>query len=120
MDKFHVICTVCPLSCEVQLDIDPNTQDVKKVSYNRCPKGKDYAIKEFIAPERTLTTTVPITGGIHPLVPVRTDRPIPKPLLHDAMKLTAQVRLTAPVKMGDVVIENILDTGANLVTTRNM
>ena len=120
MDKFHVVCTVCPLSCEVQLDIDPSTEEVTKVSYNRCPKGKDYAIKEFKSPERTLTTTVAITGGIHPLIPVRTDRPIPKPLLHEAMKQTAHVQVTAPIKMGAVVIENILGTGANLVTTRDM
>jgi len=120
LDKAFYVCTICPLSCEVQLDIEPESKEIRKISHNRCPKGKDYAIKEFTSPERTLTTTVAIEGGIHPLIPVRTDRPIPKPLMHDIMKVSARVRVKSPIKMGDIVVENVLDTGANIIASRNM
>lgn len=119
MDKL-VVCTVCPMSCEVKLTIDEKTNDIVKVENNRCPRGKNYAEKEFYAPERTLTTTVKVDGGVHPLVPVRTDKPIPKERMLEVMEETARVRVTAPLKMGDIIVEDILGTGANLVASRDI
>ena len=54
--------------------------------------------KEHTAPERTLTTTVHIEGSVLPLLPVRTDKPIPKELLLEAMQKTADIIVKAPVK----------------------
>ncbi|MGI6150036.1 MAG: DUF1667 domain-containing protein [Limnochordia bacterium] len=114
-----IICTVCPMSCNVTLELDDNGEIIS-VSGNRCPRGKTYSIKEHTAPERTLTTTVRAVGGVHPLLPVRTDKPIPKGLLLQAMKETAKITVKAPVKMGDVIVENFLNTGANLVASRDL
>lgn len=73
----RITCTVCPLSCEVVLEIGENGE-ILSLTGNKCARGKTYATKEHTAPERTLTTTVKIKGGVHPLLPVRTDQPIPK------------------------------------------
>jgi CxxC motif-containing protein len=114
-----LVCTVCPMSCNVSLELDENGQIIS-VSGNRCPRGKTYAIKEHTAPERTLTTTVRAVGGVHPLLPVRTDKPIPKGLLLKAREETAELTINAPVKMGDVIIPDFLGTGANLVASRDL
>jgi len=119
MEKL-IVCTVCPMSCEVKLTIDEATNEVIKVEGNKCPRGKKYALKEFTAPERTLTSTVKIINGVHPLLPVRTDKPIPKGQLFAVMELTKEFQATAPVQVGDVLIENILNTGANLIASRNI
>ena len=36
------------------------------------------------------------------------------------MKQLAKIQLEAPVKLGDIVIENILDTGVDIITTRDL
>ncbi len=114
-----VICTVCPLSCEVELTISA-TNEIEKIMHNRCPRGKSYATTEHIAPRRTLTTTVHIEGAIHSMLPVRTYEPIPKELLHQVMQETANINVTSPIKMGDIIVRDILGTGVNLIATRSM
>ncbi|HPT82844.1 MAG TPA: DUF1667 domain-containing protein [Limnochordia bacterium] len=114
-----ITCTVCPLSCQVVLELGPRGE-ILSLTGNRCARGKSYATKEHTAPERTLTTTVKIRGGVHPLLPVRTDRPIPKDKLREAMRATAELEVEAPVKMGDVLVENFLGLGVNLIATRNL
>lgn len=118
MHKSYV-CTVCPMSCNVSLELNENNEIIS-LTGNRCPRGKTYVTKEHTAPERTLTTTVKAIGGVHPLLPVRTDKPIPKGMLLDAMKATADITIKAPVKMGQVIVENFLETGANLVASRDI
>ena len=66
---------------------------------------------------RTVTTTAAIIGG--GVVPVKTDRVIPKELMFECMKEINKARVSPEAKLGDVVIEDILGTGANVVTTRN-
>lgn len=115
----NITCTVCPLSCNVVLEIGENGE-ILSLTGNRCPRGKVYATKEHTAPERTLTTTVRVKGGVHPLLPVRTDQPIPKGKLREAMLATADLLAEAPVKMGDVIVENFLGLGVNLVASRDL
>ena len=115
----RITCTVCPLSCEVVLEIGENNE-ILSLTGNKCARGKTYATKEHTAPERTLTTTVRIKGGVHPLLPVRTDQPIPKQKLREAMLATADLVEEAPVIMGDVVVENFLGLGVNLIATRDL
>ena len=83
-----------------------------------CKRGLVYAETECTAPMRTLTTTAPVMGG--GVVPVKTDRTIPKELMFEAMKVVNEARVSPDAKLGDIVIENILGTGANIVTTRNV
>ena len=71
-------------------------------------------------PTRVLTTTVAIEGGAHGRMPVRTEQPIPKGKLFEAVEALRQVRLTSPVHCGDVVLENILGTGVNVIASRDL
>lgn len=110
-----LICIVCPKGCH--LTVSPEKGEV---TGNACPRGKEYGLMELTNPTRVITTTVQIDGAIHPRLPVKTSQPIPKGKMLEIMALIGQAKVTAPVKIGDVIIENILGTGADIVACRNM
>ena len=49
-----------------------------------------------------------------------TSSPIPKGMIFNVMKEIDKVRAKAPVKIGDVLIPNVLGTGSDIVATRNI
>lgn len=112
----ELICIVCPRGCHLKVDVENDYA----VTGNACLRGEQYGKKELQNPTRTLTSTVVIKGASLPRLPVKTDREIPKDLLTAAMKLLGSIVVQAPVQMGDVLYENLLDTGANLVATRSL
>ena len=78
------------------------------------------AINELTNPTRVIPTTVVIKNGMLPRLPVKTAEPIPKGRIFEAMAAIDQVVVEAPIKIGDVVIENLLGLGINVVSTKNM
>ncbi|MGL4730604.1 MAG: DUF1667 domain-containing protein [Clostridium sp.] len=112
----ELICIVCPRGCHLSVDIDNDY----KVTGNLCPRGAEYGVKELTAPTRVVTSTVKVKGGIHKRLPVKTSTAIPKELNVKCMELLNDLEVEAPIKVGDVIVENILETGANLIATRNM
>jgi len=111
-----LICILCPKGCHLEID----EANGIKVSGNGCPRGARYGEKEVTAPVRTITSTVKIAGAPYARCPVKTDGAIPKNLIPDIMKLLDKVELMAPVHCGDIVVENVFNTGANIVVTRSM
>ena len=91
-----------------------------KVEKASCKQGEEYARKEFTDPRRMVASTVKVKGGLHPLVPVYTASPIPKPKIKDALGELRKVELQAPVTGGDIVLENIVGTGINIIASRDM
>ena len=116
MEKKYLTCIVCPKGCEIEVRLEG--KEVVSVIGNVCKRGEAYARTEFTAPMRTLTTTAPIEGG--GVVPCKTDKPVPKELLFDCMKAVNALRVPRETKTGDVLLENILGTGADLVATENV
>ena len=112
----NLIYIVCPKGCHLAVDEDNNYE----VTGFGCARGVDYGKKELTNPTRVITSTVKIAGGIHKRLPVKTDKDIPKGMIQDAMKLLDSVELTAPVKVGDVVVPDICGTGAAWVASRDM
>ena len=90
------------------------------VTGNSCPRGAEYGRQEISDPRRSVTSTVLIEGAMYRRLPVRTDRTVPKADMDKVMDAIKQVRLSAPVKRGDVIIENVAGTGANLIATKDM
>ena len=66
---------------------------------------------------RILTSTVKVSSSNVPLVAVRTNKPIPKELLFRGMEEVRKIEAVFPVERGDVIIPNILDTGADIIAT---
>ena len=114
MEKFTKICINCPAGCH--LEIEKEGEKIT-VTGNTCPRGDEYARKECTAPERTVTGTVRVAGGAVPVVSVRTSRPIPKEKVLELAQLMARIRVQAPVRPGDVVAANVLETGSDLLAT---
>ncbi|HOO26101.1 MAG TPA: DUF1667 domain-containing protein [Clostridiales bacterium] len=112
----EMICVSCPIGCSLKVEIAQDGS-VANVEGNQCNRGHTYAVDEITRPMRMLTTTVAVEGGKCPLVPVRSAGPIPKDLLLQSMKVVNSTKVKAPVKLGDVVIKNILKTGVDLIAT---
>lgn len=109
-------CIVCPRGCD--LTIIKNEDGTLNVTGNACPRGVQYAIDECTHPMRTLTSTARTErGGV---IAVKTDRTIPKELLFDAMKEVNHATVKLPARIGDIVIQNLLGTEANVIVTANM
>jgi len=115
--KNELICIVCPMGCRLKIE---GTAEEPVITGNKCKRGIAYVKEELTNPTRMICSTVRIKGGIHKVVPVKTDRAIPEKYKFEIMKLINKVDLTSPVNMGDKVLENVFDTGVNVVVTRNM
>ena len=112
-----IICIECPIGCSLTIDVEEGK--VVSVSGNKCPKGKPYAISEIENPQRILTSTVKTHGLALKMVSVRTDKPIPKEKIFAAIKKIKETTLSKPLYAGDIIISNLLDTGVNLIATRD-
>ena len=110
----NLICIVCPRGCHLSVDDDLN------VTGNGCKRGVEYAKRELTHPTRMVTSTVKIEGSIEVRLPVVTKDPIPKEKIFDVMKEINKVSIKAPVKIGDVIIENVLGLNSNIIATRNI
>ena len=118
MEKRELTCIGCPMGCQITVELENG--EVLSVKGNTCPIGDNYARKEVIHPERTVTSTVVVDGGDKPRCSVKTAGNIPKDKIDECMKVIDAVRVKAPVKIGDVIIDNVLGTGVNVVATRNV
>jgi len=116
--EVQLICTACPQGCTLTALIENG--EVIKITGNNCKKGLDYGIAEMTDPRRMVATTVKVKNGFHPLLPVYTERPVPKPLIPQVLAEIRKVEVTAPVKMKSVILENVLGTGINVLASRDM
>ena len=111
-------CIVCPTGCEIQVKND-SKGEITFDGY-ACKRGLEYAQQEYYEPKRILTTTMRVENGFLPLIPVRTNKPISKDKLIDALKEIAIKKINAPIKAGDILIENILGLEANIIASRDL
>ncbi len=114
MKKTHT-CIECPIGCSLCVDIE-NCR-VVNVSGNKCPRGAEYARAEAENPMRILTSSVLAEGLPVKMVAVRTDKPIPKAKMMEAMAEVKKARVRKPVKSGEVIIPDLLGLGANLIAS---
>jgi len=120
MKEKEIVCILCPLGCKMQVSEKIDEPGELKVRSIQCKKGKDYAYEEYYNPTRTLTSTVAIHNTPLPRLPVKTSKPLPKNLVYEAMEEINKVEIQGPVKMGDIIIKNLLDTDINIVATRSL
>ncbi len=117
MEKI-ITCTVCPVGCEIT--VTGSDGKVEKISGHACKRGVPFATDEFLLPKRILTSTVRLAGSDEPLLPVRSDKPIPKDKLFACMEEVKNVQVEAPIQMGDIIIADVLALGCNMIATRSV
>ena len=112
--KTSLTCIECPIGCQIEVEVE-NGRPVSITGYS-CPRGKAYAESEVICPRRVVTSTVKATDGT--LVPVKTERPVKKSDIFAVMQKINKATVTLPVKIGDIVVENISED-VHLIATGN-
>ena len=117
-EKKHFVCVVCPIGCEI--DVVHDGGKIISTEGNKCEKSEEFVTQELIEPMRILTTTVRIQGSRWPVIPVRTDKAVPKRMFPRIMKELRRIKLRPPVNMLDLVVRDVLHTGVNVVATRTM
>ena len=118
MERKELICIGCPLGCNLTVEMEGG--QVLSVNGNTCKRGDDYARKELTDPRRIVTSTVPVAGGNLPVVSVKTASDIPKGKIRECLCALKGVTLTAPVQIGDVIVENVADTGVDVIATKSI
>jgi len=113
-----ITCTTCPIGCEMEVEHEGKV--FIKVTGHTCKLGEHYAENEIVNPRRTLTSTVIVNGADIKLLPVKTSKPVEKDKLFEGMNIINNIKINAPVKMGDVLYENFTESGINLVAGRDV
>lgn len=111
----ELICIVCPRGCHLKVDTE-----LEIVTGNSCKRGEIYGLNEVKNPTRIVTSTVKIDGCDNMVIPVKTEEPIPKGMIFDVMKEINKASIKLPIKVGDVIIENVLGTGVNIVSAKTV
>ena len=112
-----MICINCPKGCE--LDVEKAADGTITVKGNACPRGAGYALSEITNPTRMVTGLVRVAGVRKPL-PVKTKTAIPKGKIDAVLFAMHQTTVQLPVKIGDVIIPDVAETGIDVVATANM
>ena len=113
------ICIRCPQGCEITTTLD-GYGAITNITGNSCKLGPEYVKQETSDPRRTLTTTVMVDGGVHPLCPVWTEKPVPKDRVLELAAALRNIKLKAPVDINQIILENALGTGINVIASRSI
>ena len=120
MKKENLICILCPNGCELEAELeDAGGIRVTAVRGALCPRGSRWATLELEHPVRTVTTSVLCSGGILPLVSVKTDRAIPLGRVRDIMRELSDCRVEAPVFIGDLIALDPCGIECRVIATRH-
>lgn len=112
MKTVELVCVECPVGCALKVRVE-NGKAVS-VEGNSCLRGKLYGETEVVSPMRTVTSTVRANNG--KMVSVKTEKPVKKEDVFYVMEKIKKASCVIPCRVGDIVIENIVD-GVNLIAT---
>ena len=115
--KREITCIVCPKGCQMLVS---NIDGQYIVEGKSCIRGAKYGVDEVTSPKRMITSTVRLEGAYLNMLPVKTSVSVPKDLVFEIMNILSTIKITAPVKVGDIIVKNILDTGVDIVSTKTI
>jgi CxxC motif-containing protein len=110
----ELICIVCPKGCHLRVDENLN------VTGQGCPRGIVYGKAEMLNPTRLLSSTIKLHSASMTRLPVVTSGEIPKGKIFDVMSVINSLEISAPVKIHQVIVKNILGLNVDLVATRSV
>ena len=120
MREVTMCCTTCPPGCALTVTID-DKGNIASVQGNNCHRGEIFAQGEWTDPVRTLTSTVfVVLNGKEHLIPVKTQKPISKKKMNQAMEEINSLIIKHPVVMGDVLLDDLAGTGVNLLACKTL
>lgn len=113
--KRELTCIICPRGCALTAEIEGESVTV---TGNACIRGEQYAKEECINPKRTVTSAVRVENREDTMASVKTADPVPKESIFEVMSMIRSARAQAPVKIGDVILENVF--GTSVIATKNI
>ncbi len=113
----ELICINCPMGCHLTVTWEEGKEPV--VTGNTCKRGEVYGIQEVKEPRRTVTCLMTLSDRSEPLS-VKTKEPVPKKMIFSCLNEIYSVHPAAPVREGDVVIEDLCGLGIPVVATRSI
>ncbi|GMG96420.1 DUF1667 domain-containing protein [Tepidimicrobium xylanilyticum] len=113
-------CKACPVGCELTIYKDQLSPTEYTVEGNSCGRGIEFGIKEVTEPSRVLTGRVLLKNAAMKHLPVKTTGVIPKDKIDDCLEILKTTEVTAPIKKGDLIIENILGLGVDVIAARRV
>jgi CxxC motif-containing protein len=119
LNTSNYLCIGCPLGCRLEVDETP-FQEIVEVRGFSCKRGETYAKQEHVAPQRMVTTTVAVVDGLWARLPVRTTVPVPKDRVVELCQQLHQLKIAAPIEIGQVILANVLGTDADVIASRSM
>ena len=117
MKNENLTCICCPMGCSIRVELENG--EIRSVTGNTCKNGDQYARRELTNPTRIVTSTVRLRGGTVPVISVKTASDIPKGKVFACVQAMQSLEAQAPVRIGQVIAENIAGTGVDVVATRN-
>ncbi len=114
----NIICVACPMGCGMTVEI-ADSGEILSVKGNTCKRGETYAKAECTNPVRSLATTVKVDGGIYNVVPCKSAGSLPKDKIFECMEIINKAEAKAPVKLGDILVKDILGTGIDIIATNH-
>ena len=114
----EITCIVCPIGCKILVRTDGTRFEL--LDGNKCKKGVDYARNEALDPRRMLTSSILVKNGEWPLVSVKSSRAVPKDKVFSVLKEIRRTDVNAPIKTGQILIENAANTGINIISTKSV
>ena len=112
-----LLCIGCPTGCNGKVFLEDGA--VVGMEGYTCAVGEAYVAEEVVAPKRTVTTTVRVHDGALSLLPVVSDRPVPKESIFDTLALLREVAVKAPIEADSVVVADALGLGVNFIAARD-
>ncbi|MEA3363091.1 MAG: DUF1667 domain-containing protein [Thermodesulfobacteriota bacterium] len=118
LEKKHLTCIGCPMGCPLELVIVDGK--IREITGNECKRGEDYARQEYIDPRRMISTTVSCNAGLWLRLPVKTAEAVPKDKVMAVVETLHTIEIEAPVQMGQVILNDVAETGIAAIATRSM
>ena len=118
LEKKILTCIGCPMSCPLELTIIDG--EICEITGNSCKHGEDYARQEFTAPRRMVSTTIACNSGLWPRLPVKTVEAVPKNRVVAVAQALHTLEIEAPVQMGQVILDDVAETGIAVIATRSL
>ena len=118
MEKRELVCIGCPMGCVLFAEISDGGN--VRITGNSCKIGEVYGIKECTNPTRIVTSTVEVIGRQGLMLPIKTESDIPKNKIEECMKAIKGLKVKAPINMGDIIVQNVADTGVNFIATKSV
>ena len=116
----EIVCINCPVGCRLKVKLEEKS--VLSVDGNMCKRGEEFACTEAVNPVRIMTSLMRVEGRDKP-ISVKTQKPIPKNSLRECADYIFKHPLPQdklPIRIGDVVIQDICGYGVDILSTQNI